>query len=107
MEFVNKNQLKERAIIINGATYTLILTCSACPEQYDVLLDGKLVGYLRLRHGYFAAYALPNNISNREFKNMKDVYESYTIGDGMFDDAERDPELKKSIVAIDKFVGNN
>lgn len=26
-------------------------TCSACPEQYDVYLDDKQVGYVRLRWG--------------------------------------------------------
>lgn len=28
-------------------------TCGACPEQYDVLLRGCKVGYLRLRYGSF------------------------------------------------------
>ena len=31
----------------------LVETCGACPEQYDVLCDGKVVGYIRLRHGIF------------------------------------------------------
>lgn len=36
--------------------YTLKMTCGACPEQYDVFdSEGKQVGYLRLRHGYFRA----------------------------------------------------
>ncbi len=26
-------------------------TCGACPEQYDVYLEGKQVGYVRLRWG--------------------------------------------------------
>lgn len=31
-------------------------TCDVCPEQYDVLnLDGKMVGYVRLRHGQLTA----------------------------------------------------
>jgi hypothetical protein len=25
------------------------LTCSACPEQWDILIDGEMVGYLRCR----------------------------------------------------------
>lgn len=33
--------------------FILEQTCYAYPEQYDVFLDGKQVGYLRLRHGYF------------------------------------------------------
>lgn len=31
----------------------LVLTCSACPEQYEVFKDGKQVGYYRLRFGEF------------------------------------------------------
>lgn len=31
----------------------LIQTCGACPEQYDVTFNGKQLGYLRLRWGYF------------------------------------------------------
>jgi hypothetical protein len=27
------------------------LTCYACPEQYDVYIDGKQVAYVRLRWG--------------------------------------------------------
>jgi len=32
-----------------------VLTCSACPEQYDVFLDGKQIGYIRLRWGHLRA----------------------------------------------------
>jgi hypothetical protein len=28
---------------------TFVLTCNACPEQYDVFIGSKLVGYVRLR----------------------------------------------------------
>lgn len=31
-----------------------VQTCGACPEQYDVYEDNKIVGYIRLRHGYFS-----------------------------------------------------
>lgn len=31
----------------------LILTCYACPEQYDAKVDGKTVAYLRLRWSHF------------------------------------------------------
>jgi hypothetical protein len=33
----------------------IVMTCSACPEQYDVTLDGAQLGYLRLRSGHFYA----------------------------------------------------
>lgn len=39
-------------VTINGLLFRL--TCSACPEQYDVRdSTGKQVGYVRLRHGQF------------------------------------------------------
>jgi hypothetical protein len=31
--------------------FEFISTCYACPEQYDVFLEGKIVGYVRLRWG--------------------------------------------------------
>ena len=31
----------------------LVLTCGACPEQYDAFDGERQVGYLRLRHGHF------------------------------------------------------
>jgi len=32
---------------------TLVQTCGACPEQYDVFRGDEQVAYLRLRHGFF------------------------------------------------------
>ena len=31
--------------------FQLVLTCSACPEQYDVFLGERQVGYIRFRWG--------------------------------------------------------
>ena len=67
-------------------------TCSACPEQYEAFVDDKQIGYLRLRHGYFAAY-YPDHTGEI-------VYDSHTIGDGCFDESERLQELKKAKKAI-------
>lgn len=40
---------------LEGATVTM--TCWACPEQYDIDLNGTRIGYARLRWGHFhAAY---------------------------------------------------
>lgn len=36
-----------------------IETCCACPEQYDVYLDNKQIGYVRLRWGIVSA-SYPN-----------------------------------------------
>lgn len=75
----------------------LVCTCGACPEQYDVFdSKGHQVGYLRLRHGYFRA----------DYPDVygETVYESRTIGDGVFDDDERQIELKNAIAAIRKRI---
>lgn len=54
----------------------LVLTCHACPEQYDVYLGDKLIGYMRLRHGYFRAEYPVGNV----------VYTASPRGDGLFAD---------------------
>lgn len=36
---------------INTYNFEFHETCSACPEQYDVYLEGAQVGYVRLRWG--------------------------------------------------------
>lgn len=76
---------------ING--YELVQTCGACPEQYDVFLDGKQVGYLRLRHGYFSA-SVPGCMGEH-------VYGSGgMIGDGAFESEERMRFLTEAVRAI-------
>lgn len=74
----------------------LIRTCHACPEQYDVKLDGKQVGYLRLRHGSFTA----------EYPDCggRLVYQANPKGDGIFESEERDLYLRKALEAIAKEV---
>ncbi len=71
----------------------LVKTCDACPEQYDAFLDGKQVGYLRLRHGRFTV-------------NFPDIggeliYQAEPRGDGEFFDDERDYYLKFAVFAIE------
>ncbi len=70
----------------------LVQTCGGCPEQYDVFEGDELVGYLRLRHGYF--YASVPDVGGDI------VYEAYPKGDGMFDPDERDGHLQKAMAAI-------
>lgn len=69
-------------------------TCFACPEQYDAIdaRTGEVVGYLRLRYGHFTV-EVPR-------PGGQLVYESYTRGDGSFDDDERNAELAAALVAI-------
>jgi hypothetical protein len=86
--------------------YRLVLTCRACPEQYDVMLDcvggvagggphseSVVIGYLRLRHGHFRAEA-PDC-------GGEILYEAFTEGDGMFDDDERLRHLTIAVMCID------
>lgn len=74
--------------------YELIMTCGACPEQYDVMLDGEKVAYLRLRHGMFRA-DVPDC-------GGETVYQASPKGDGMFEDNERDYYIHNALSAIEK-----
>lgn len=74
--------------------YQLDQTCDACPEQYDVYLDGREVGYLRLRHGYFRAEYTADG-------GDEIVYEASPEGDGIFEPEERNYYLNRAIQAID------
>ena len=81
-------------IVIRG--YKLILTCEACPEQYDVFRNGDHVGYLRLRHGVFTA----------EYPECGGVtlYTGCPDGDGCFRDNERMFYLHEAVNAIDRYI---
>ena len=82
---------------ING--YKLVLTCGACPEQYDVFdSSGKQVAYFRLRHGVFRAEC-PDVFGEQ-------VYRSTPKGDGIFAPDERLQELTSAIEKVDEWVKN-
>lgn len=70
----------------------LVQTCGACPEQYDVFLDGETIGYLRLRHGYFRA--------DYPCCGGETVYEAYPMGDGIFEEDEREHYLNEAKIAL-------
>ena len=59
------------------------LTCMACPEQYDVFIGDKQVGYVRLRGGALRA-AYPDVYGEYEFNHhfLGDVWK------GEFDDED-------------------
>ena len=76
--------------------YTLEETCGACPEAYDVYLDGECVANLRLRHGCFTARV-----------GEQEVYEAYPEGDGIFDFDERDFYIYTALRHIDAVVDND
>jgi len=67
----------------------LVMTCGACPEQYEVFKDGKQVAYYRLRHGEFRV----------DYPNCggETIYEAEPIGDGIFNTDERLVYLTKAM----------
>lgn len=71
---------------------TLVRTCYACPEQYEAFVEGRQVGYLRLRHGRFTVHC--PDVDGRE------VFASSPKGDGLFEDDERDDQLTAAKRAI-------
>lgn len=73
-------------------------TCGACPEQYDAYLNGEVVGYLRLRHGYFTVSC--------PWSGGEVVYEAQPEGDGLFTYEERDGFLEAACAAIAKWTAN-
>ncbi len=78
----------------------LVQTCGACPEQYDAFLGGKMVGYLRLRHGYFYV--------SYPYVGGETVYEAYPDGDGCFDsEEERGYHLRNAKHAIIEKINNS
>lgn len=77
----------------------LVLTCGACPEQYDAFDEaGNKVGYLRLRHGGFMV----------DYPDCggETIYQADPHGDGCFDDDERDYYLRFAVDAIEKRIKN-
>lgn len=77
----------------------LVRTCMVMPEQYDVFRDGRQIGYLRLRHGYFRAH-YPDHTADPA------VYETSTRGAGSFyDDEERARELMLAATELLKADG--
>lgn len=77
----------------------LVMTCSACPEQYDAKVGNTTVGYLRLRHSHFRVDCPDVGEAT--------VYEA-EIGDSGYDgtfedDAQRTQHLAAAKVAICKW----
>lgn len=71
--------------------FDIVETCSACPEQYEIYTENKLVGTMRLRHGLFTAQL---------FDCEEYVYQASPNGDGCFSTDERDYFLKEAINSV-------
>lgn len=98
-------RLKDEDLLISdppvetAVSIELVRTSLAMPEQYDVFRDGRQIGYLRLRHGYFRAH-YPDHTADGA------VYETGVRGDGFFhDDEERARELRAAAVELLKADG--
>lgn len=79
---------------------TLERTCYACPEQYDVRnAEGYLVGYMRLRHGFFTVEC-PDIMGTK-------VYKALPEGDGVFQEHEQLYFLTLGVRAINKWLEEN
>jgi hypothetical protein len=76
----------------------LRLTCGACPEQYDAYLNGKQVGYLRLRWGFFRV----------DYPDCggEVIYQANPKGDGVFEEDERNYYLRFAVDAIERRIRN-
>jgi len=77
----------------------LVLITDYFPEQYDVLYDGKTVGYLRLRWGNFTV-TCPN-------VGGEVVLEAEPDGHGCFEDDERPYYLDCALNAVMNWCNKN
>lgn len=75
---------------------TLVQTCGACPEVYEVYKKDKLIGYMRLRHGRFSV--------NVPYTGGEEIMSGYPKGDGIFEFNERMTWLHKGVAAIKKHL---
>ena len=88
--------------MIHHKDIELVQTCEACPEQYDAMLNGERVGYLRLRWGWLTVEC--------PWVNGQEVYEMQTgheLAGEFEDDKQRKKQLKKARKAIAKWVSDH
>lgn len=76
--------------------YRLVMTCGACPEQYDAFLGEEKVGYLRFRHGVFRV-DVPDCGGEQIYEVRVDD------GAGVFSDDERGFYLQEAVNAIQTY----
>ena len=75
---------------INGLRF--VMTCSACPEQYDVYdKTGRMVGYIRFRWGYLSC-SYPD-------VGGEEIY-SASIGDGFTGSFENERQRRDYLTRI-------
>jgi hypothetical protein len=94
--YLQDKQLLEIEKMFDDNGLRLELTCSACPEQYDVFLK---VGYLRLRHGEFRV----------DYPDCggETIYEAEPNGDGIFNKDERVKYMEEAMKSILKMLNKD
>lgn len=87
----------EGVLVCEG--WRLVQTCSACPEQYEVIdHQGEKKAYLRLRWGYFQVTC--------PWVGGDVVFEHTFEGDGWkgcFDSDEREEFLRDAVNAVENY----
>ena len=89
--------------VING--YEFVLTCSACPEQYDVYKNGEYVAYVRLRYGMLTVTPTKNGEIDWDAENIyeKQWHDRWL---GNFPEKERKPLMYNIAKTIDERLKN-
>lgn len=94
-ELSMRNQSNQYPIIqklFSNNGLTLVITCPACPEQYDVFKGDKQVAYFRLRHGVFTV----------DYPDVEgdEIYYAEPKGNGIFDKDERLNYMAKAMRVV-------
>jgi hypothetical protein len=75
-----------------------ILTCIACPEQWDVRHNDETVGYIRLRWATLTADYIPEG---KTLKDSIEIYREITNPDDSFDGSfESDEQRQEHLTNI-------
>lgn len=90
------HQLKFITKLYEKNGLSIIMTCPACPEQYDIFKGDVQVAYYRLRHGEFRV----------EYPDVmgEEIYYAEPNGDGIFDEDERFIYLTKAMREVIKRI---
>jgi hypothetical protein len=98
---------------ING--YDIYEVTYACPQQFEVLKDNVIKGYFRIRHGKFSVYfcehpfwlsekVIDSESKEKDAYHIKLIYQTYVLGDGLFEEEEESFELEKAIIKLDDYL---
>ena len=77
-------------------------TCESCPEQYDVIYNGKRVGYIRYRSGLFTCQpVIEGSISNPYL-----IYKTDDYFENEIQDDKREKWLNDCLIALTDYWNN-